>query len=96
MTRPATSRTVRRWKKRPIALYGVQWTGDNAEVIAAWCGEFFRLVDGDGFTAEVYDFLHDNWPRLRTGDWVFQGLRGEFYPVEAATFGDVYEPDPVS
>ncbi len=86
---------VRMWRKRPIELRGVQWTGDNEAVIAAWCGDSFRLRAGGGeFTAEVYDFLHDNWPRLRTGDWVFQGLGGEFYPVEAATFADGYEPVP--
>lgn len=39
----------------------------------------------------VFDELHDTWVKLKRGDWIVRGIRGEFYPVEEAVFAETYE-----
>lgn len=70
---------AQQFRKRPIEVSGIQWTGDNEAEIDAWTGGKFRAVAPDearpGITAEVYDRLHDSWIGLRTGDTVLRGTR---------------------
>lgn len=90
-----------KFRKRPIEVQAVQWTGDNlAEVGHLTGSNNFQPINDLGrgpndpawATAEVYDRLHDKWIPLRTGDWVVRGVRGECWPVEQAVFAETYEP----
>lgn len=92
-----------KYRKQPIEVDAVQWTGANLPELAAFTARQFQAVeppkdsDGSEMTARVFDRLHDTWVLLRTGDWVVRGIRGEFYPVESEVFRSTYEPvaDPV-
>jgi len=40
---------------------------------------------------QVYDHLHDTWVNLKRGDWIIEGVEGEFYPCEESVFAKTYE-----
>jgi hypothetical protein len=87
-----------KFRKRPIVIEAVQWTGENAADVTQFAGDCFRLVpeeyreDDPLRTAEVFDVLHATWMGLRNGQWVIKGIRGEFYPHDESMFAEIYEP----
>lgn len=44
-----------------------------------------------GYSAVVRDVLHDTWVNVATGDWIIQGLQGEFYPCKPDVFDASYD-----
>ncbi len=92
------------YRKKPVVIEAVQWTGDNLAQIKRFTTDpgyglglpSFETIDSDRdsypvFTAEVYDKLHATWVKLRPGDWVIKGIRGEFYPCDVAVFAKTYD-----
>lgn len=88
------------YRKRPVAVQAVQWTGDNAECVQRLAGDLFQpllasmSVNGTEFTARVYDALRAEWVKVSTGQWIIRGVRGEFYPCDAGVFAEAYERVP--
>lgn len=89
-----------RFRKRPIEVDAVQWTGDNASEVKAFVGQ--RNNGEDGFLlpseitgvwdhAHVYDVLHETWVSVFIDQWVIKGVRGEFYPIDETVLADTYE-----
>lgn len=91
-----------RFRKRPVEVEAVQWTGDNEAELVAFAGDLFRAVDpedrGDDpdQTAAVMDTLHNTWVRVYDGQWIVKGVKGEFYPCAGDVFAETYEPAPES
>jgi hypothetical protein len=90
-----------RFRKKPVEVEAVQWTGDNADEIKAFVGVRdngeCRFLTPDEITgawteAHVYDELHDTWVTVYTGQWVIKGVKGEFYPCAEDVFAETYEP----
>lgn len=88
-----------RYRKIPVEIDAVQFTGDNVHQVRAELGAAFYLLDGpprytlDGkeIVAEVYDRLHDTWVGVGLNHWVIKGVQGECYPVEPDVFQNTYE-----
>lgn len=90
--------TPTRFRKLPIEIQAMQWTGDNEAELTAFTGPtYFRAVDPEDriedseITAEVFDELHSTWVGVYTGHWVVRGIRGEFYPIEQSVLAESYE-----
>lgn len=85
-----------KFRKRPVVVEAVRWTGDNyADVVLFAEGQFAEIAEtgaATGVTAEVFDYLHSASIPLRTGDWIIRGIRGEYYPCKADVFEATYEP----
>lgn len=86
-----------RYRKRPVEIEALRWTGSNEEAMHIFAGANFNVLtlpceeDGDA-TAQVLDALHSTWVLLYTGDWIIKGLRSEFYPCRHDVFIESYEP----
>jgi hypothetical protein len=86
------------YRKKPIDVPAVQWTGDNLDELVNFTNcQFSETSEHDRagepeLTAEVFDKLHSTWVRLRTGDYVLKGTQGEFYPCARSVFEETYEP----
>jgi hypothetical protein len=92
------------FRKNPVEIEAVQFTGDNVEEIQEFCGTFqwedapgvnvFHLYQGgaevNGNVAEVWDKLHDTWVGVKRGQWIIRGLKGEYYPCDDNVFQDSY------
>ena len=85
-----------RYRKRPVEVEAIRWTGANLAEVQEFCGGRFLAVQPGGEdpdqTAEVYDKLHGTWMHVYDGQWVIRGIQDEFYPVAADVFTATYEP----
>jgi hypothetical protein len=94
-----TTTAPTRFRKLPVEVDAIQWTGDNEDAVIAFTGRsFFQAVDPEDraedadVTAEVFDMLHSTWVGVYTGHWVVRGVRGEFYPIDGSVLAETYEP----
>jgi hypothetical protein len=91
---------VIKYRKKPVVIEAIKWTGDNAAEIKAFVGcrdndesRFLTPAEITGAWehAHVYDELHDTWVAVYPGQFVIKGVRGEFYPIAADVLADTYE-----
>lgn len=82
-----------RYRKKPVEIDAVQWTGDNTGEIAAMFADGLKGVSPIGRTGEklVIRTLEGTMTASR-GDWVIRGVRGEPYPCRDDIFRETYEP----
>lgn len=87
------------FRKKPVVIEAVQWTGSNLEEVQALTGPAnFYAVEADDrrddpdITAEVWDKLHSTWVGVKDGQSVIRGVKGEFYPIDADVLAETYEP----
>lgn len=89
--------TLNRYRKKPVEIEAIQWTGKNFPELEGFAGEHFQLVhpmdrgEDPGITAVVFDVLHSTWVGVKTGDWIIRGVQGEFYPCDATVFLATYD-----
>lgn len=86
-------------QKRPVRVRTLEWTGLNLDEMQEFtgAGNFHAVPPEDRtedseITAQVWDELHSTWVGVYTGHHVVQGVRNEFYPIDAAVLADTYEP----
>lgn len=93
--------TPQRFRKKPVEIEAIRWTGTNDEEIRkflGWQGEndindwpaeyHFRSDDGANLTIHTLE----GDMRASTGDWIIRGVQGEFYPCKPDIFEATYEP----
>lgn len=78
----------RNWRKKPVVVEAIQFTGDNLIRMELFvdCG---RYGDDDG---HFYIQTLEGEMRVDLGDWVIKGVKGEFYPCKPDIFEITYEP----
>jgi hypothetical protein len=93
---------ARRYRKKPIAIEAVQWTGDNADELKEFVG--MREDTGEpGFVlpgesaegsheAQVWAREEHAWCSVPMGHWVMRGVKGEFYACAPLIFAATYDP----
>jgi hypothetical protein len=88
------------YRKKPVVIEAIQWTGDNLAEIKAfmepqlsalrctWGEEFelFSLTEG----LKIYTF--EGPLRASVGDWIIKEIDGEFSLCEPNIFELTYEP----
>jgi hypothetical protein len=87
---------VMRVRKRPVEVVAFRVTSLNMDEVGKWCGG--TLIFGrstNGISSESY--FEIAIPTLEgdiyagIGDWVIQGVVGEFYPCRADIFEATYD-----
>ena len=84
-----------KYRKKPIVIEAVQWTGENAE-------EVVKLSNGSRELEFCDDFIEDK-PEVKIktlegimtankGDWIIKGISNEFYPCRNDIFEKTYKP----
>lgn len=84
------ARMMGKYRKKPIVIEAVQWTGKMANVIS--------LVGHDLPTAGrpypdgslLIETLEGKMV-VQKGDWIIKGVNGEFYPCKPDIFEKTYE-----
>jgi anti-sigma factor ChrR (cupin superfamily) len=87
-----------RYRKKPVVIEAIQWTGANIYEILAMA-DFAKLpatigpepgivhsADG-GLTIPTLEGDH----LARPGDWIIKGVQGELYPCKPDIFEATYE-----
>lgn len=85
-----------KYRKKPVVIEAVQFTGDNGDEVIAFTDGAARLESaacyGDG---PPYLVMIDTLEgRMCAGrdDWIIRGVQGEFYPCKPGIFAETYEP----
>ena len=78
---------IKRYRKKPVVIEAVQWTGDNKVEIQKFMG---RYLDGGAMQNLIVPTLEG--PLIATkGDYIIKGVHGEFYPCKPDIFEQTYE-----
>jgi hypothetical protein len=93
-----------RYRKRPIVIEAVRWSGLEADLPALFefIGDFKNLPDdgayvsgpGVGYTPPdgcVYIPTREGTMTAQPGDYIIRGVAGEFYPIKPDIFAATYE-----
>lgn len=86
-----------KYRKKPVEVEAVQWTGKNRGEIRFFCthGAFFAPTrqDTEGRVTE-WRLLIDSPEGImyaEAGDYIIKGVNGEFYPCKSDVFAKTYE-----
>lgn len=77
-----------KYRKKPVVIEAVRWTGENHEEINAFCKEndmwsrskktlYIKTLEGHHYAS--------------VGDYIIKGVNGEFYPCKPDIFEKTYE-----
>ena len=80
-----------KYRKRPVVIEAVQWTGRNLREIFAFCGQeniapIERRPDYDLKIKTLEGVL-----KADRGDYIIKGVQGEIYPCKPDIFKSTYE-----
>lgn len=90
-----------KYRKKPVVIEARQLTPETAEEIGAWCGA--RKCKTDSYDSYLWGWgipIEHRSLRIDTlegehsasmGDFVIQGVKGEFYPCKPDIFEMTYE-----
>lgn len=95
-----------KFRKKPVVIDAVQWTGLNVDEILRFCetGASLRRVDypspngGRIIGGCLVIETREDGPNREAKhvadprDWIIKGVKGEFYPCKPDIFAATYEP----
>lgn len=85
------------YRKKPVVIQAVQWTGENVAEIWDWVGEGRVSLVGSQYSDElVIRTLEDGRDNqvdhvASLNDWIIRGVSGEIYPCKPDIFEATYE-----
>lgn len=89
-----------RFRKKPVEVEALQWTGDNLDEMQEFVG--MKNPFEQGFKSNWKDRLEHlpayvwvepsrAWVPVHLNEWVVKGVNGEFYPCDPVIFRATYE-----
>jgi hypothetical protein len=92
-----------KYRKKPVVIEAVQWTGTNQDEIAAFAPGiacFSDIVPPDIELHPDHRVINgvlsivtlEGTMLAAIGDWIIKGVKGEFYPCKPDIFEATYEP----
>lgn len=93
-----------KFRKKPVEIEALQFTGDNHRQMNQFVGKTFPVLgelhwgftpieeDENGVIAIVWDKLHSTWVGVKADQWIIRGVQGEFYPCDPDVFEVTYDP----
>ncbi len=95
------------FRKRPVVVEAIQWTGRNQTAVTDFCSDLVRLNSSGtmhlGFEGRSVVEPQNNKVLIRTlegvmeasaGDWIIRGVKGEYYPCKPDIFAATYAAVP--
>lgn len=77
---------AKEYRKKPVVIEAVQWTGENmGEILGFFGGAAMR--EGQ----DIIIGTLEGEMRAMPGDWIIKGVKGEFYPCKPDIFAATYE-----
>jgi hypothetical protein len=88
-----------KFRKKPVVIEAIKWNGENLREIIDFTGlhpsaekwtwdEYAEVVSKEGLKI----FTIEGPLMASIGDWIIQGVKGEFYPCKPDIFEATYEP----
>ena len=79
---------AKKYRKKPVVIEAVQWTGDNVIEMYQFTGiKSIKVSNSDELIVHTLegDMIASN------GDYIIKGIKGEFYPCKSDIFEQTYE-----
>ena len=76
-----------KYRKKPVVIEAVKFTGDNWGDIETFVPSGKYHDDGTFSIPTLEGLMH-----VSVGDYVIKGVQGEFYPCKPDIFEQTYEP----
>jgi len=88
---PTARDAHQRYRKKPVVIHAIQWTGTNFFEALGFCsssrrGSMSQLGDKLVITTLEGDM------RASNGDWIIRGIKGELHLCKPDIFHATYEP----
>lgn len=92
---------IMRWRKLPVEVDVLEWTGDNATEVMLFVGQQLQVsvpprqmqiemdCPPEAFTI-IIPTLEGDHTAIK-GDYIIKGVKGEFYPCKPDIFKMTYE-----
>ena len=77
------------YRKKPVVIQAVQWTGENNVEILQFCSNCY--ITSSGKTKDLIISTLEGDMSASTGDYIIKGVKGEFYPCREDIFDLTYE-----
>lgn len=79
-----------KYRKKPVVIEAIQWTGDNYEEVCKFVGTFLYKATGYNDVGLMIQTL-DGTMFASQGDYIIRGVKGECYPCKPDIFKETYE-----
>lgn len=79
---------IKRYRKRPVVIEAVQWTGSNLSEICKFTGRDVAHLYANN---NMYITTLEGIMKASVGDYIVKGVDGEFYPCKPDIFNKTYE-----
>ena len=76
-----------KYRKKPVIIEAIQWTGENELEIVNFVGESLREIKNKIVKIDTLEGTMN----ASVGDWIIKGIRNEFYPCKPDVFEKTYE-----
>jgi hypothetical protein len=83
---------IRRYRKRPVEVETLEWTGANLEAIRAFAGNENLSRPGGAGDLSVWNEQEYDWITVPFGHSIVKGKLGELYPISPEAIAATYEP----
>lgn len=77
-----------KYRKKPVTIEAIQWTGKNKEEIEVFVAND-RNVDVYNNSIIIHTLEGDM--NASVGDYIIRGVKGEYYPCKPDIFMDTYD-----
>lgn len=85
--------SIRMYRKKPVVIEALEYTGYNLEDIKKWNDEIYESaanVDGE-FVKQLFIPTLEGEMTAQLGDFIIKGVQGECYPCKPDIFEQTYE-----
>lgn len=89
---PKEHTTMSTFRKKPVEIEAMQFTGHNYDRIASWMGDAATTMTSPGGTLDLHIETLEGTLHVSPDDWVIRGVQGEFYPCKPDIFEQTYDP----
>lgn len=80
-----------KYRKKPVVIEAVEWTGNNPIQIACFCGKYAEFDDRKELLLITLENTKENKFEVSKGDFIIKGVKGEFYACKPDIFEATYE-----
>jgi len=83
-----------KYRKRPVVIDAIKWTGYNTIEINDFCGDNWRISGDYAPHLPVLRIKTLEGDHIATiGDYIIKGIKGEFYPCKPDIFELTYDAE---
>jgi hypothetical protein len=81
---------IKKYRKKPVVVEAIQYSSESTpvDIINFFKGNVGREVDNDG---NFYIETLEGKMKVREGDYIIRGVKGEYYPCKEDIFKLTYE-----